>query len=81
MFRESKVHIQKTVHLVVIFTFGAKCEYVSCVFAYCSVPCEEEPSAFSVGCQPCDTHQVVGGRKEGLEREGRRVSSKDRCSF
>ncbi len=38
-------------------------------FAYCSVPCEQEPSAFSAGCRPCDTHQEVEGRKEDLERE------------
>lgn len=50
----------------------------SCVFSYCFVPCEEEPSAFSVGCQPCDTHQGVGGRKGGLDRGGRQNCFMDR---
>lgn len=63
---------QSVTNTVNTFTCGPKCQHVVCVFAYCSVPCEEEPSAFSDGCQPCDTHQGVGGGREVLEKRWRR---------
>lgn len=35
----------------------------------CTAPYEEEPSTFGVGCQLCDTHQEMGGKKAVLERK------------
>lgn len=52
------IHHQSVLHL--------KLNVNKSVVSYCSLPCEEEPSALSVGCRPCDTHQGEGGRKEDL---------------